>query len=83
MAIKINVGKLQVKKPFVDLPHFFTSNGLEWLPLTFEHNLAYLSLELLHRDPFDRMLIAQAMIEGLTIVTRDAHFEGYGVKVLW
>ena len=83
MAVKINVGKLELKKPLADLRSFITANDFDWLPLTFEHSLVYLTLPLHHRDPFDRMLIAQAMSEGLTIVTRDPHFSGYGVEVLW
>ena len=41
------------------------------------------TLPVIHRDPFDRMLIAQASVEGLTIVTRDPHFPDYGVPILW
>lgn len=83
MAIKINLGRLEIKKPLSDLPNFLSANDFEWLPLSFDHSLAYLSLPLHHRDPFDRMLIAQASAEGLTIVTRDPHFTAYGVPVLW
>ncbi|MFZ4783765.1 MAG: type II toxin-antitoxin system VapC family toxin, partial [Armatimonadaceae bacterium] len=83
MAIKINLGKLDIKKPLSDLPGFLAVNAFEWLPLTFEHSSAYLDLPLHHRDPFDRMLIAQATVEGLTIATRDPHFLDYGVSVLW
>ena len=83
MAIKINVGKLEIKKPLAELPNFLSANAFEWLPLTFEHSLAYLNLPLHHRDPFDRMLIAQASVEGLTIVTRDPHFADYGMPLLW
>ena len=45
--------------------------------------MAYADLPLHHRDPFDRMLIAQAMVEGLTVATRDPHFSDYGVPILW
>ena len=83
IAIKINVGKLDIKKPLSDLPEFLSSNEFVWLPLKFEHSLTYQNLPLHHRDPFDRMLIAQAMSEDLTIVTRDQHFLDYGVDVLW
>ncbi|MEO6760595.1 MAG: type II toxin-antitoxin system VapC family toxin [Saprospiraceae bacterium] len=83
MAIKINLGKLQIKKPLSDLPNFLSVNGFEWINLGFEYSLAYLNLPLHHRDPFDRMLIAQASVEGLTIVTRDPHFVDYGVPLLW
>lgn len=83
MVIKINLGKLEVKKPMSHLPDFLSVNAFEWLPLAFDHNLAYLDLPLHHRDPFDRMLIAQASVEGLVIVTRDPHFQDYGVPILW
>lgn len=83
MAIKINLGKLNIKKPFSDLPNLLKTNAFEWLPLSFEHIQAYLNLPLHHRDPFDRMLIAQALTEGLDIVTRDPHFPDYGVSIVW
>jgi PIN domain nuclease of toxin-antitoxin system len=52
------------------------------LPITIAHSLAAGALPPHHGDPFDRMLIAQAQVEGLTIVTRDARFREYGVSVL-
>ncbi len=53
------------------------------LPIRASHLAELASLPTHHRDPFDRMLIAQARVEGLTIVTRDRAFSGYGVPVLW
>ncbi len=52
-------------------------NGYEEVPITGEHAASAGTLPLRHRDPFDRMLIAQAMIEGLTFVTADASLVGY------
>jgi len=83
MAVKINLGKLNIKKPFSDLPALLKTNAFEWLPLSFEHIQEYINLPLHHRDPFDRMLIAQALTEGLGIVTRDPHFPDYGVPIVW
>ena len=54
----------------------------EMLPITMAHIGRVQTLPFHHRDPFDRMMIAQAMEEGLTIVTRDRHFQAYGVPVL-
>ena len=71
MAIKINLGKLEIKMPLSNLPNFLEVNEFQWVPMTFDHSLAYISLPLHHRDPFDRMLIAQASVGELTLVTRD------------
>ncbi len=83
IAIKINIGKLFVHLPMSELPVFFKVNGFEFLPLSFEHCEQYQSLPLHHRDPFDRILIVQAQVENLTIVSRDPNFPIYGVPVLW
>ncbi|HUP01964.1 MAG TPA: type II toxin-antitoxin system VapC family toxin [Gemmatimonadota bacterium] len=53
------------------------------LPIGFSHAAALAELPVHHRDPFDRMLIAQAGVEGLTVVTHDRRFEPYRVPVLW
>jgi PIN domain nuclease of toxin-antitoxin system len=58
------------------------ARGLETLPVTFEHAYAVRSLPLLHGDPFDRMLIAQALCEGLTIVTVDPVICDYRVSTI-
>jgi PIN domain nuclease of toxin-antitoxin system len=79
MAIKQATGKLRVPD---DLVAALEASVLATLPITFDHALRAGSLPPHHQDPFDRMLIAQAMIEGLTIVTRDPHFEPYGVPRL-
>lgn len=57
--------------------------GMEILPIRYEHILALETLPLHHRDPFDRMLIAQGIAEGVPILTSDAKFEHYSVKILW
>ncbi|MBX2929346.1 MAG: type II toxin-antitoxin system VapC family toxin [Saprospiraceae bacterium] len=83
MAIKINIGKLNTQRPFHQTLGFIASNGIRWLPIEFSHMVEAAALPLLHRDPFDRMLIAQALTEGLTIVTKDTWIPQYGVNVFW
>jgi PIN domain nuclease of toxin-antitoxin system len=83
IAIKINIGKLEIKTALDQLPDFLLVNGFELLPLTIEHCLFYQKLPLHHRDPFDRLLIAQAATGNLTILTKDTHFEAYSVPILW
>ncbi|HEX2818675.1 MAG TPA: type II toxin-antitoxin system VapC family toxin [Streptosporangiaceae bacterium] len=59
-----------------------TSSGFRELPIGFAHAIAAGRLRLIHRDPFDRMLVAQARCEGLTLVTRDPHCQQYEVAIL-
>jgi len=83
-AIKLSIGKLQLLVGFdAVFPGVLMANGFEVLPSSFEHFRAVLSLPRHHGDPFDRLLIAQAQIEGLTLVTNDPRFSEYGVPLLW
>lgn len=80
VAIKSALGKLRIPGPFeagVD------DSGFTQLPITFAHAAAVAVLPPHHADPFDRMLIAQAVVEGSTIVTADEQFRAYGIPVLW
>ena len=65
------------------IPHHVTRNGFEILPIRLAHALGVAELPPVHRDPFDRLLIAQAQIEGLAILTDDSHIEKYRVSVIW
>ena len=58
-------------------------NGFEILPITFEHALELSTLEFIHRDPFDRLLIAQCMSDKLVIVTKDDNIKRYNIKTIW
>jgi PIN domain nuclease of toxin-antitoxin system len=79
-AIKVSLGKLRLAAPFgAGVEH----SGFQALPIRFDHVDRLAGLPRHHRDPFDRMLIAQALVEGLTIVTGDRRFEPYGVAVVW
>ncbi len=76
IAIKRALGKLDAPH---DLEQAMASNRFLVLPVTISHTLAVESLPQHHRDPFDRMLIAQAQHEGFKLVSRDAHVPLYGV----
>jgi PIN domain nuclease of toxin-antitoxin system len=65
-----------------DLPERIRDSGFQELPITIEHTITAGRLPLLHRDPFDRILIAQAQHEDLTLVTRDAEIQRYDVALL-
>jgi len=79
VAIKRAAGKLEAPDDFAGA---IDAAAFRPLAITVEHASAAGTLPPHHADPFDRMLVAQAMIEGLTVVTRDARFAQYGVATL-
>ena len=84
ILIKVQLGKLTLRRPagpFVIRK--LAENGIETLPIDLDHLLVFEGLPMHHRDPFDRMLIAQALEENLPIVTGDPLFARYPVKVIW
>ena len=84
MAIKLNLGKLKLTRPFEDfLIERVDDNGLEVLPIERTHTLQLVSMPLHHRDPFDRMLVAQCLTEDVPIFSIDAVFDAYGVRRIW
>lgn len=84
IAIKSSRGKLTLPEPpqsFV--PRFMHEQGLRPLAITQQHTLATMSLPSHHRDPFDRLLIAQASVENLILINADRMFDRYPVQLLW
>ena len=84
MAIKLSIGKLSLGKPFERLiPEQMRLNGIELLQIEIPHIIVVTKLPFHHRDPFDRLLIAQAMVEQISIVSSDPAFDSYSIKRLW
>ncbi len=81
LAIKISVGKLTLAKPLADVIKQIAIEDFEILPISPEHTLQVSTLPFHHRDPFDRIIIAQSQTENLTIMTDDNDFKIYGVKL--
>ncbi|MFZ1937580.1 MAG: type II toxin-antitoxin system VapC family toxin [Terracidiphilus sp.] len=79
LAIKQANGALHMNAPVSNLVEAL---GLLELPITIRHGEAVRTLPLLHRDPFDRLLVAQSIIEGLTLMTSDRRLAQYGVPIL-
>ena len=79
IRIKQALGKLMIAQNFYEV---IKKQAFEMLPITSDHAYAVGELPEHHRDPFDRMLIAQARFEGLTVVTHDAIFKKYQIPVL-
>lgn len=83
IAVKMSLGKLQFAKGLIGLAQLIEHNGFKLLPVTFDHALKVASLKFIHRDPFDRMLVAQAITDKLVIVTKDTNIQQYKVKTIW
>jgi len=84
MAIKLSIGKLSLGQPFETLiPEQMKLNGIELLQIEMPHIVAVASLPFHHRDPFDRLLIAQATVEQMPIVSGDPAFDSYTIQRLW
>lgn len=83
MAIKINIGKLSLSQPYHLVKQQIEDNDIELLPIEFDHTLQFVSLPLHHRDPFDRLIIAQAMTEAMTVITKDENFKHYPIEIVW
>ncbi len=83
-AIKVSIGKLKLQTDYrMIFPGVLEANGFGFLPPAVAHYEAVITLPRHHGDPFDRLIIAQAQVEGLTIVTCDENFPAYGVPLLW
>jgi len=84
IAVKWHIGKLELRMaPQLFVPRFRAAHGIEELPVTEAAALHVSSLPPLHRDPFDRLLICQAIEEGLAILTPDAAVRAYPVRCIW
>lgn len=84
IAVKINIGKLKLPRPFSELvPEQLMQNELTILHIELSHMTRYVDLPLHHRDPFDRLIIVQAQMEEMPLVSKDEVFGSYEVDLLW
>lgn len=84
MAIKLSLGKLTLSAPFgLMIPQQLSLNSIELLNIKIEHTATVAFLPFHHRDPFDRLLIAQAIVEEIPIISIDTAFDAYSVTRLW
>ena len=84
IAIKVSIGRLTLSAPFDDIfPSQLVKNGIDLLGITIAHTSALTSLPYHHRDPFDRLLIAQAISEQMQIASVDGAFDAYPIFRLW
>ena len=84
IGIKVSIGKLTLRRPLDELIGTLRATGaVAILPIADAHVVKVSKLPLHHRDPFDRLLVAQALVDGFTIVGDDAAFDEYGVERVW
>ena len=83
IAIKTSLGKLELQSDFNKITDFLFDNDIEILPINFDHLQTLLKLEYYHRDPFDRVIISQGIAENLTVLSKDAIFDKYPIKLIW
>jgi PIN domain nuclease of toxin-antitoxin system len=84
LAIKMSLGRLELSGTFVEIiPSQVDNNAMTMLPITVNHLTRLTSLPLHHRDPFDRMLIAQALEDQLVVVGADTAFDPYALERIW
>lgn len=84
IAIKVSMRKLKLQQPYEDfIDACLNKYGFNALPIEPKHTSTLINLPLHHKDPFDRLLIAQAVVEQLPIIGNDAAMDAYGVTRLW
>jgi PIN domain nuclease of toxin-antitoxin system len=84
ISIKVSLGKLKLKKGWLKIIETeMKKNLVLWLPIEMHHCEQLTKLPFYHRDPFDRMLIAQAAAEGMHILSNDGEFPKYGIGCIW
>lgn len=84
IAIKISIGKYALPEPFAEfMDRELATNQFRILPITPKHAAVLTTLPFHHRDPFDRLLVAQAMVEQLSLVSNDVVLDAYPIQRLW
>ena len=83
ISIKLGLGKLTLQNSFSELEGVLQQLKIEVLPIAFSDTECYLNLPLHHRDPFDRILVAQGMNHSLVLISRDVAFDAYPIQRLW
>jgi len=84
ICIKISLEKLALKGGwFKKIQNEMITNAVQWLPVEMQHCFELTKLPFHHRDPFDRMLVAQARVEDLQVLSRDVRLSVYDIECLW
>jgi PIN domain nuclease of toxin-antitoxin system len=83
IAIKYSIGRLDLNTDLEKIFQIIEDTGFEILPISTTHILENANLKFHHQDPFDRLIIAQASVENLIVVSKDNQFKKYKVELIW
>jgi PIN domain nuclease of toxin-antitoxin system len=83
IGIKNSIGRLDLNSNLETIFKIIEDTGFDILPITTEQILRNTKLEFHHQDPFDRIIIAQAITEKLTVITKDKQFDDYNIPIIW
>jgi PIN domain nuclease of toxin-antitoxin system len=83
IAIKISINRLELKTSFEQIGEEISGNNFKMLPITFQDTLTISSLPFHHRDPLDRLLIAQSINNDFILISKDKFFDRYQIKTFW
>ncbi|MBW4490787.1 MAG: type II toxin-antitoxin system VapC family toxin [Trichocoleus desertorum ATA4-8-CV12] len=83
IAIKLNIGKLSLQRSYEAIGSVIEASDITLLPISFADTAQVRNLPLHHRDPFDRILVAQAINHSLVLISRDSAFDAYSIQRLW
>jgi len=84
ICIKKSLGRISLKNGWLQtIQEEMEINTIQWLPIEMTHCAEVAELPFLHRDPFDRMLIAQSIVEGMRLLSRDSRLSDYAIELIW
>ena len=83
ISIKLTIGKISLQIDFDDVEASFSSTGFKLLPISIKNTIQLRQLPLHHKDPFDRILITQAIDRSIPLVSRDVAFDAYPIQRVW
>lgn len=82
IAIKVSLNKLELKRPYQDIHHLIISNAFKVLSISFDDTSTISALPFHHRDPFDRIIVAQALNTNLQVISKDEILKLYGIPIV-
>jgi PIN domain nuclease of toxin-antitoxin system len=83
IAIKTSLDRFSMSIPFKKLGEELEKNNFQLLPITFNDTVVLSKLAFHHRDPFDRIIISQTIVNEFTLISKDSEFANYEIKLLW